>query len=149
VITQNIDNLHQEAGNTDVIEFHGNSRQLVCTTCNKRYTAGEISMDELPVLCPSCGALVKPNFIFFGEGIPHLAFERSVEAAERSQVMLVVGTTAEVMPAAQIPVLAKSTGAIIIEVNPEPSLLTRFTTDIFLQGKASEVLDNLLTLIRE
>ncbi len=147
VITQNIDNLHQEAGNTDVIEFHGNSKQLVCTVCRKLYKVGEIKMEPLPVLCPACDSLVKPDFIFFGEGIPPLAYERSVEAAEKSEVMLVIGTTAEVMPAGQIPVLAKSTGATIIEINPEPSMLTRFTTDIFLKGKASEVLDELLNLL--
>jgi NAD-dependent deacetylase len=101
-------------------------------------------MDILPVLCPDCHGLVKPDFIFFGEGIPPLAYERSVSAAEQSTVMLVIGTTAEVMPAGQMPVLAKSTGATIIEVNPEPSLLTRFTTDFFLQGEAGKVLDSLL-----
>lgn len=144
VITQNIDNLHQEAGSRVVYEFHGNSKKLVCTSCHSVYDIGDLNMKELPVKCPRCGGLIKPDFIFFGEPIPQDAFYHSVEASEKSKVMLVIGTTAEVMPAGQIPMMAKSNGAVIIEVNKEPSKLTRYLTDIFLQGKASEVMDELL-----
>ena len=144
VITQNIDNLHQEAGSTVVYEFHGNSKKLLCTSCRAEYKTGELDMKELPVRCPQCGGLIKPDFIFFGEPIPQDAYRYSFEAAGKSQVMLVIGTTAEVMPAGQVPVVAKSNGATIIEINPEPSNLTRHITDIFLQGKASEVMDKLL-----
>ncbi|NOX86564.1 MAG: NAD-dependent deacylase [Chlorobi bacterium] len=144
VITQNIDNLHQEAGSRVVYEFHGNSKKLVCTFCNAVYSVGELSMDVLPVRCPKCNMLVKPDFIFFGEAIPQDAYNHALEAARNSQVMLVIGTTAEVMPAGQIPIMAKSNGATIIEVNREPSNLTGHITDIFLQGKASVVMDELL-----
>ena len=143
VITQNIDNLHQEASSKAVIEFHGNSKQLVCTSCESNYKVGEINLDSLPVLCPVCQGLVKPDFIFFGEEIPSDAYKKSVAAAEKSEVMLVIGTTAEVMPAGQMPVLAKSRGATIIEVNPKPSFLTSTVTDIFLQGRATLVMDEL------
>ncbi len=144
VITQNIDNLHQEAGSQVVHEFHGNSQKLVCTECKSVYRVGELNMKELPVRCPKCGGLIKPDFIFFGEPIPQDAYFHAIEAAEKSEVMLVIGTTAEIMPAGQIPVMAKSNGAVIIEVNKEPSNLTRHITDIFLQGKASVVMDELL-----
>lgn len=149
VITQNIDNLHQEAGSKEVYEFHGNSKMLVCTNCEKKFKVGEIKMDPLPVICPSCNSLVKPDFIFFGEGIPEEAYLKSVEATSKCQVMIVIGTTAEVMPAGQMPLLAKSNGATIIEINPEPSLLTQNTTDIFLMGKAGTVLKELLSQIRK
>ena len=140
IITQNIDNLHQEAGSREVYEFHGNSRELVCTGCGKRYRVEDIDLDNLPVSCASCGGLVKPDFIFFGEGIPPLAYSKSVEAAQYADVFLVIGTTGEIMPASQIPLMAKSNGAKIIEINVSPSNYTHSITDIFLQGKATEVM---------
>ena len=144
IITQNIDNLHQEAGSREVIEFHGTSHSLVCTQCEKHFGIGDISMDSLPVKCDVCGGLVKPDFIFFGEGIPHRAYEKSLEAARRADVFLVIGTTGEIMPASQIPFLAKENGAKIIEVNTEPSKFTQSITDIFLRGKATEVMQKLV-----
>ena len=140
IITQNIDNLHQRAGSREVYEFHGNSRELVCTKCGKRYTVEEVDLENLPVSCTECGGLIKPNFIFFGEGIPPLAYQKSVEAAQKADVFLVIGTTGEIMPASQLPHLAKSSGAKIIEVNIEPSNYTHSITDIFLQGKATEMM---------
>jgi NAD-dependent deacetylase len=140
IITQNIDNLHYEAGNKTVYEFHGNAKQLVCTSCNQYFKPEELDLTSLPVKCISCFGLVKPDFIFFGEGIPHHAYKQSVTAAEKSEVMIVIGTTGEVMPAGQMPVIAKSNGARIIEVNPEPSNLTRHITDIHLKGSAAEVM---------
>jgi NAD-dependent deacetylase len=144
IITQNIDNLHQEAGSLEIIEFHGTSHSLVCTRCEKYFGIENVSMDNLPVKCNVCGGLVKPDFIFFGEGIPHQAYEKSLEAARRADVFLVIGTTGEIMPASQIPFLAKENGAKIIEVNTEPSKFTHQITDIFLQGKATEVLQKLM-----
>ncbi len=141
IITQNIDNLHQEAGSREVYEFHGNSRELVCTGCGRRHTVEEIDLDKLPVSCISCGGLVKPDFIFFGEGIPPVAYSKSVEASQRADIFLVIGTTGEIMPASQIPIMAKSNGAKIIEVNIAPSNYTHSITDVFLQGKATEVMN--------
>jgi len=140
IITQNIDNLHQEAGSSEVIEFHGNSHALICTHCGKTFGIQDISLEQLPVNCDVCGALVKPDFIFFGEGIPVKAYEESLEAAQKADVFLVIGTTGESMPAGQIPVIAKQNGAKIIEVNTETSNYTYGITDLFLKGKASEIL---------
>lgn len=144
IITQNIDNLHQEAGSTTVFEFHGNSRTLVCTGCQKQYANGDFSLDELPPRCTDCNGLIKPDFIFFGEGIPPLAYQQSIDAAEHADVFLVIGTTGEIMPASQIPHIAKANGAKIIEINPNPSNYTHQITDIYLQGKATDVMGEIL-----
>ncbi len=148
IITQNIDNLHQEAGNSTVYEFHGNSHTLVCMGCGKRFTIDEIDFSNLPVRCDRCNGLVKPDFIFFGEGIPPAAYEASLVAARKASLFLVIGTTGEIMPASQIPVIAKQNGAKIIEVNTEPSNYTHSVTDIFLQGKAGTVLPQLVNTLQ-
>jgi NAD-dependent deacetylase len=149
VITQNIDNLHQAAGNTVVHEFHGNSQKLICTSCARHYEVVELILDVLPPLCLDCNSLIKPDFIFFGEGIPPAAHNASVKAAREADVLLIIGSTGEVMPANQIPSLAKQTGAKIIEVNPESSRYTDFVTDIHLKGKAGDVMRELLEQINE
>jgi len=143
VVTQNIDNLHQEAGSKTVWEFHGNSHSLECTECKTKYKIKDLDFEILPVVCPKCNGLVKPDFIFFGEGIPQEAYAGSFHDASNAEVMIVVGTTGEIMPASQLPYLAKQNGATIIEVNKEPSKYTGSLTDIFLQGKATEVMGKL------
>lgn len=140
VITQNIDNLHQEAGNKMVSEFHGNLKKLKCLSCDREYNAIKINLEELPPTCRECGDILKPDFVFFGESIPSSALMESYEAAGISDVFLLIGTTGEVMPANQFPPMAKANGATIIEINPEPSLYTNTTTDLFLQGKATEIM---------
>ncbi len=144
IITQNIDNLHQLAGSKTVYEFHGNSHDLICTKCNHKYHINEINFNKLPVTCKHCGGLVKPDFIFFGEGIPTDAYQKSIEAAQNADVFLVIGTTGEIMPASQIPIIAKQNGAIIIEINLEHSNFTDSITDIFLQGKATEIMREII-----
>jgi NAD-dependent deacetylase len=143
VITQNIDNLHQQAGSSHVFEFHGNSKHLLCLACFKVYGPGEISLDHLPPTCRQCGGLLKPDFVFFGEPIPQKPLAAAYEAAGISDVFLIIGTTGEVMPANQIPLMAKSNGARVIEVNPEESNYTSGVTDVFLKGKAGEVMEQL------
>lgn len=139
VITQNIDNLHQLAGSKNVLEFHGHSRTLICMDCTNIFSVGEIGLQSLPPLCKKCSGLLKPEFIFFGEGIPEPANSLSFKAAEESDVFLIVGSTGEIMPASMIPSVAKQRGAAIVEINIEPSLYTGAVTDIFLQGRATEV----------
>jgi len=143
VITQNIDNLHQEAGSSVVHEFHGNSKHLICTKCGLRKAVDEETFASLPPLCPECGGLLKPDFIFFGEAIPSDAYEHSVEESRLADVFLLVGTTGEVVPASYIPQMAKQQGATIIEINPNPSAHTSGTTDIYLQGKATTMINEL------
>lgn len=143
VITQNIDNLHQQAGSKIVHEFHGNSQKLLCVKCMTYYVPDDINLDKLPPKCTKCEGLIKPDFIFFGEGIPPKAYESSVDAASKAEVVIIIGSTGEVMPAAQIPYLAKQNGATIIEVNPGVSNFTKSITDIYLEGKATEVMGKL------
>jgi len=144
VITQNIDNLHQEAGNKNVFEFHGTSRILVCPNCGKKVEAESKTLEKLPPLCENCQTVLKPDFVFFGEPIPEPANSSSFREAEIADVFLLIGTTGEIMPASMIPFMAKRNGAKIIEVNIKPSNYTRRITDVFLQGKASEVMSDLL-----
>lgn len=147
LVTQNIDNLHQMAGSKNVLEFHGNSQKLICPQCKKMYVPEEINLDVLPPLCLNDGFILKPDFVFFGEGIPEEAYRRSILAARKADVVLIIGTTGEVMPASMIPSEAKRAGATIIEINTEPSNYTHRITDIFLEGKASEILLELEELI--
>ena len=144
VITQNIDNLHQKAGSKNVLEFHGTASRMICLDCHHTFSADNIDLTRLPPECPDCviGRL-KPDFIFFGEGIPEPACSLSFKEAEIADVFIVIGTTGEVMPACMIPANASRNGASSIEVNVSPSRFTESVTDIFLQGKASEVMTRL------
>ncbi len=142
VITQNIDNLHTIAGNTNVLEFHGSSRDLICIECSKKYPCIESRLYSLPPKC-SCSGILKPDFIFFGEQIPEPAQSLSFAEAELVDVLILIGTTGEVMPAALIPYKAKENGAVIIEVNTRESNYTNDITDIFLIGKATDVMKEL------
>ena len=142
-ITQNIDNLHHEAGSKTVYEFHGTSQYLVCSTCRNRYHVSEINLNELPPLCKSCGHVLRPDFVFFGEPIPSDANTASFHEAEVADVFLLIGTTGEIMPASMIPHAAKRHGAIIIEVNPKESNYSRSITDVFIRAKATEAMARL------
>jgi len=137
VVTQNIDNLHQEAGSQNVLEFHGTAHKMVCTVCNQQVPSPTVDLNTLPPLCPSCKGILKPDFIFFGEGIPEVAYRESFSQAELADVVIIVGSTGEVMPACQVPIVAKRHGAVIIEINPEASLFTR-SADIHIKMKAGE-----------
>ncbi|MEN8228621.1 MAG: Sir2 family NAD-dependent protein deacetylase [Bacteroidota bacterium] len=139
VITQNIDNMHWEAGNAKVIEYHGNSKWLKCNHCGERYEISQVSLNPLPPRCLNDQEVLKPDFVFFGEGIPSDAAGRSVEEVTLADLLLIIGTTGEVMPAAMLPSIAKSNGAKIIEINPQRSAYTNSLTDLFLQGAAGEI----------
>ncbi len=140
VITQNIDNLHFEAGNKVVHEFHGNSKKLKCLKCGRIYNAFEFDFKTIPPKCKDDNQILKPDFIFFGEGIPHDAYSNSFADAEKAEVCLIIGSTGEVTPASYVPRTAKQSGATIIEINPEESLFTNQITDIHLKGKAGEIM---------
>ncbi|NBD36124.1 MAG: RNA polymerase subunit sigma, partial [Chloroflexi bacterium] len=149
VITQNIDYLHQKAGSETVIEFHGNSHYLVCLECDERYEARPEMLATLPPRCEICGGLLKPDFVFFGEPIPLSAQTRAVAETLRADLWLVIGTTGTVMPACQLPREAKMNGATIVEINLRRSYFTPHITDIFLQGKATEVMQALIDALYE
>jgi NAD-dependent deacetylase len=143
VITQNIDNLHQAAGSHAVYEYHGTLKSLVCLKCGRVYAATEVDLNQPIPRCPQDDGVLKPNFIFFGEGIPEPTGALSFQAARVCDAIIVIGTTGEVMPACMIPYQAKESGATIIEINIAPSKYTRLITDVFLQGTATEMMSAL------
>jgi NAD-dependent deacetylase len=146
VITQNIDNLHQEAGSKNVIEYHGNSKTFICTKNNQHVShANEVDFQQPYPKCPVCDSLCKPSFIFFGEAIPVNAIEQSEWHAANCDVMLIVGSTGQVVPAANIPFVASRNGCKIIEINPEPSAFTYEISNFVLKGTATKVLSELIT----
>ena len=148
IITQNIDNLHQNAGSKEVYEFHGNSRYLICTNCSKSYLVKNIELSSLPPKCENCGTVLKPNFIFFGEPIPEPACANSFTETKNADVFILIGTTGEIMPASLIPYEAKKNNKKIIEINIQSSNYTNTITEIFLKGKATEVMQKLLETIK-
>jgi len=147
IITQNIDNLHQEGGAKNVIEYHGNSSTLSCLWCGRKYNAKE-KRDEFPPRC-ECGKVLKPDVVFFGEPIPPEALNRSFQLASRAEALLVIGTSAVVSPANTIPTIAKQNHAKIIEINMERTHLTDAITDIFLQGTAGEIVEALVQEVKK
>ena len=142
VITQNVDNLHQEAGSRNVVEYHGNSREVICLSCgNVAPLNPELEAMGTPFCV--CSGIYKPNVVLFGEMIPPRAMLQAEAYAQSADVVIVVGTSAQVFPAAQLPLTAKERGATIIEVNLERTDFTESITDHFLQGKSGDVLPRL------
>ncbi len=149
VITQNIDNLHQEAGSNKVYEYHGTSKNLICMDCNNNILSSNLDLKTLPPKCNQCGGLLKPDFIFFGEPIPELAQTKSILESKNSDVFILIGTTGEIMPASMVPYLAKENNAKIIEINISKSNYTDSITDVFLQGKATLIMSDLLKELKQ
>jgi len=148
VVTQNVDGLHQAAGTRRVIEYHGNLDELICVYCWKRYpTRDRWTVGAVP-LC-DCGEILKPNVVLFGEPIPWLAQEQAEEEARTCGVLLVIGTSAQVSPACDIPRIAKECGAAVVEINPEETSLSEKVTDIHLRGSASEVLGTMVRMFQD
>jgi NAD-dependent deacetylase len=143
IITQNVDGLHQAAGNTDVIEYHGTFAWQRCMDCSKKYETRNVDVSRIPPRC-DCGGILRPDAVFFGEMIPAEALWRSRLAATDCDLMLVVGTSAVVQPAAMIPVIAKESGAKIVEINPERTPLTVEVSDYLIMGEAGEVIHQIL-----
>jgi NAD-dependent deacetylase len=148
VITQNIDGLHQRGGSHAVIEFHGSNQWLVCLDCGYRREMARLDATDVPPTCPECASILKPDVVFFGEPIPPEAEARSFEEAQTCEVVLVIGTSAVVYPAAAIPVTAKQHGAKVIEINMEPTDLTHSISDYIVLGPAGSVLPMILNEIR-
>jgi NAD-dependent deacetylase len=148
IITQNIDGLHQQAGSKDVIEFHGSFASHHCMTCGQGIDSDRINLDNIPPQC-DCGGLLRPDVVMFGEFIAPDHMQRAQMLASTCDVMLVVGTSATVEPAAHLPIIAKRAGATIIEVNPESTPLTHQVSDITLLGQAGRVVRELLEAVQQ
>ncbi|RQD72062.1 MAG: NAD-dependent deacylase [Halanaerobium sp. MSAO_Bac5] len=143
IITQNIDNLHQEAGSVNVIEYHGNSKKAICLDCGAEFNDLELLLNNIPPVCSECGDILKPDFIFFGEPIPQKAHQLAYLEAEKADLFIIIGTAGEVQPASQIPFYAKENGAKIIEINLKKSNYSDELTNLFLKDQAVEALQKL------
>ncbi len=147
VVTQNVDGFHQLAGSTTVLELHGNINRFKCFDHDHLIEADvPIAESDGPVDppgCPACGAPVRPAVVWYGEMLPVGVLERAERLARSCGVMLVVGTSGLVQPAAGLPLVARSSGATVIEVNTDPSYLTP-QVDVFLRGRAGVVLPDLV-----
>jgi len=147
VITQNIDGLHQAAGSRTVHEFHGTHAELHCIECGQRYPRDK-ALDGIPPRC-SCGRALKPAVVLFGEAIPEEPARASAEDADLCDAMLVVGTSAEVYPAAAIPHRVSRRGRPVIAVDLQPTSLVRDLSCMFLQGSAGDILPRLVERVRQ
>lgn len=139
IITQNVDNLHQESGSKRVIEYHGNSQALRCLDCDT-VTPFDLGAERPDIPRCGCGGLLKPDVIMFGENIPPKVMLQAEGYARTADVVIIVGTSAQVFPAAQLPTTAKRNGAFVIESNRERTDFTETITDAFLEGRAGEML---------
>jgi len=148
IITQNIDSLHQAAGSRKVIEYHGSLRELVCLECRARKPFDINEPGKYPPRCVLCQGLMKPDVVMFGEGIPPEAMYESDTLSQVCDVMLVVGTSAQVYPAAGLPFAAKRRGAVVIEANIEPTEFTETVTDVFLAGPCGQTLPRVAALLQ-
>ncbi len=143
LVTQNVDGLHQAAGSTTVIELHGSIGRVRCSRgCGTVARWSEAKADE-PPRCPACGAFLRPDVVWFEEMLPPDALARAEDAVRHCDVLLVVGTAAEVHPAAALPCYARSCGAMVVEINPQPTVLST-EVEYALRGPAGVVLPALV-----
>lgn len=151
LITQNVDDLHERAGSHDVIHLHGSLHKPRCSYCENPYQYPDGIPNEPeggrrvePPLCGICGNTVRPGVVWFGESLPENALNQAMQAASNCDVLISVGTSSLVWPAARLPGLAKEHGAKVIQINPDETPLD-IEADFNLKGKAGEVLPRLLT----
>lgn len=139
LITQNVDGLHQQAGSRRVIELHGNLWRVRCVKEGRAWEDRRIPLPEIPPRCPTCGALLRPDVVWFGEPLPSEAWQLAVQAAQEADLFLVIGTSGIVEPAASLPRLARACGARIIEFNLEDTPLTPLADEVW-RGPVGETL---------
>jgi NAD-dependent deacetylase len=148
LITQNVDDLHRQAGHQAIAEIHGNWRLIRCLECNARYPSEEISLAELPPRCPACDGLLKGDTVAFGEPIPRDVLSACIEQAARADLVLVAGTSATVYPAAGFAIEVKQRGGVLVEANLYESEISALC-DFSLRGPTGEVLPRLSAAVAE
>ncbi|MHB8482309.1 MAG: SIR2 family NAD-dependent protein deacylase, partial [Nitrospiria bacterium] len=138
LITQNVDGLHEKAGSANPVELHGNIWKVRCTQCHRVSFNFDVPLQILPT-CSECGGLLRPHIVWFGEQLNDLDMEKSYAAVGQSDVMLVIGTSGVVHPAASFAGIAKRNGTYVVEINPEKTPISE-DMDITILGKANDIL---------
>lgn len=148
LITQNVDRLHHRAGSKKVYELHGNIVENKCFECGEPFHGNlDLPGKQVPA-CEKCGGKIRPCVVWFGEMLPYDAITGGEAAAQECDVFFSVGTSAEVYPAANLPIVAKQAGAFVVEVNPNPTAISSYM-DVCLHGPSGEVLPELLKKFKE
>jgi NAD-dependent deacetylase len=145
LFTQNVDDLHDQAGSQNITRFHGNLFDVKCFDQQHRVKNWQ-DLAGTPPACPECGSLLRPDVVWFGEGLPHNVIEKAIETVRRADVVFSIGTSSLVMPAAAVPVEALKAGVPVIEVNLNETALTNHAT-LALRGKSGEVLPALVNAV--
>jgi NAD-dependent deacetylase len=148
LITQNVDGLHFSAGSRKILELHGNIWKTRCTREGTIRENRQLPLAPLPPYCPNCGSLLRPHIVWFGESLDSDVLDRAIAAVRKCDVLLVVGTSALVYPAAGLPLMAAESGARLIEINPGETPLTPLA-DAVLQGAAGDILPRIDRALRE
>jgi len=145
ILTQNIDGLHQRSGSTNVLELHGSIIRIKCTVCDFIDNITE-NFESLPPKC-KCGGMLRPDVVWFGESLPQNIWQSAIKEASVCDVMVIVGTSLVVSPVNTLPVYAKQNGAILIEVNPEKTVMSN-DMDLSIQATSAEVLPKILSIFK-
>jgi NAD-dependent deacetylase len=152
VITQNVDGLHQQAGNSKVLEVHGSLFSATCTVCHqqegRKYLEKAMTKRQIPVMCPTCGGLLKLDAVFFGEALPQQIYAQALNAVRTCQLLLAIGSYLVVYPVASLPTIAKQSGAHFIIINREPTPLDS-TADLVIHGEAGQILTDVIKEIQQ
>lgn len=145
VITQNVDNLHHQAGSTKLVELHGNIMRIKCSECGEVVDDGKSGYEALPK-CSKCSSLMRPDVVLFGENLDQDMLRNAQMASAECEVFLSIGTSSVVEPAASLPYLAKGNGAYLAEINTEPTPLSQHADESII-GSAGKLLPLLLMII--
>ncbi len=147
LITQNVDDLHERAGSKNVLHLHGSLRVVRCTGCGKEYEV--TSPPKIPPLpsCPEYSSLLRPGVVWFGEMLPPEVLQKAFEEVEKSDLILVIGTSAVVQPAASLPVIVKRRGGVVVEINPDETPLSSIAD--FSLRKPAGIMDEIVSEIRK
>ncbi len=147
LVTQNVDNLHREAGNKNIVELHGNIFYTKCADCDKSHTEPNSESTQIPI-CNSCGGPLRPDVVLFGENLQEKNLRAAQEAAAGSEIFFSIGTSSLVEPAASLPFLAKANGSYVVEINSEETPLSQHA-DECLRGATGKLLPTLVIIIEK
>lgn len=146
VLTQNIDGLHQKAGSSKVFELHGSIIKIKCSVCNFK-SENLFDFSTIPPLC-KCGNILRPDVVWFGEGLPQLVWQDALFHASSCDVMFIVGTSLAVSPANLLPIYAKQNNSILVEINPDKTIMTE-DMDLSIRSSSAKILPELISIFKK